>query len=101
MERTTRPRILGSQVRAARAFVGWTTRALATKAAVRTFKVEWIEGEGKIAAKDLRDLVAIQATLEEGGIEFIDNDGVPGVRLHPSKKKQKRGRPSKGRQSSR
>ena len=82
-------------MRAARAFVGWTARALATKAAVRTFKVEWIEGEGKITAKDLRDLAAIQATLEEGGIEFTNNDGVPGVRLHPSNKKQKRGRPSK------
>ena len=74
-----RQRISGSQVRAARAFVGWTARALATKAAVRTFTVEWIEGEGKIAAKDLRDLAAIQATLEEGGIEFTNNDGVPGV----------------------
>jgi hypothetical protein len=32
MERTTRQRISGSQVWAARAFVGWTARALATKA---------------------------------------------------------------------
>jgi hypothetical protein len=77
-------------VRAARAFVGWTARALATKAAVRTFTVEWIEGEGKIAAKDLTDLAAIQATLEDGGIEFTNNDGVPGVRLHPSNKKHGR-----------
>ena len=96
-----RQRISGSQVRAARAFVGWTARALATKAAVRTFRVEWIEGEGKITAKDLRDLGAIQATLEEGGIEFTNDDGVPGVRLHPSNKKQKRGRPPKSRQPSR
>jgi hypothetical protein len=87
-------------VRAARAFVGWTARALATKASVRTFTVEWIEGEGKIATKDLRDLAAIQATLEDGGIEFTNNDGVPGAQLHPSNKKQKRGRPSKGRHPS-
>ena len=90
-----RQRISGSQVRAARAFLGWTARALATKAAVRTFTVEWIEGEGKITAKDLRDLAAIQATLEEGGIEFTNNDGVLGVRLHPRNKRQKRRRPSK------
>jgi hypothetical protein len=95
---TTRQRISGSQVRAARAFVGWTARALATKAAVRPFTGEWIEGEGKIAKKDLRDLAAIQATLEDGGIEFTNNDGVPGVRLHPSNKKQKLERPSRDRQ---
>jgi hypothetical protein len=100
MERMTRQRISGSQMRAARAFVGWTARALATKASVRTFTVEWIEGEGKIATKDLRDLAAIQATLEDGGIEFTNNDGVPGAQLHPSNKKQKRGRPSKGRHPS-
>jgi hypothetical protein len=90
----------GSQVRAARAFVGWTARALATKLAVRPFTVEWIEGEGNIAAKDFWDLAAIQGTLEDGGIEFTNNDGVPGVRLHPSNKKQKRGRPLKSLQPS-
>ena len=28
-------------------------------------------------------LASIQATLEAEGIEFTDDNGVPGVRLHP------------------
>jgi hypothetical protein len=42
---------------------------------------------GEVAAS-LAELVAIQATLAAEGIEFTDDDGVPGVRLH-KKKRQK------------
>lgn len=79
--------ISGAQLRAARAFIGWTARALATKAAVPLFTVEWIEGEGKITRKDLEHLAAIRDTLEAAGIEFTADDGVQGVRLHPKRKR--------------
>ncbi len=74
--------ISGPQVRAARAFLGWTTRALAKKADIPEFTLEWIEGHGEISARDLKALAAIQAQLEAAGIEFTDDKGIPGLRLH-------------------
>ncbi len=77
--------ISGAQVRAARAFLGWTARALAKKADVPEFTLEWIEGHGQISGKDLKALAAIQARLEAAGIEFTDDEGILGLRLHPRK----------------
>jgi ribosome-binding protein aMBF1 (putative translation factor) len=78
--------ISGPQIRAARGFLGWTARELARKAVVGINTVQKIES-GEVAAS-LAELVAIQATLAAEGIEFTDEDGVPGVRLH-KKKRQK------------
>jgi hypothetical protein len=61
-------RISGAQVRAARAMVGWTARALAKKAIVPDLTLEWIEGNGKITGADLKALAEIKATLEAAGI---------------------------------
>ncbi len=77
--------ISGAQVRAARAFLGWTARALAKKADVPEFTLEWIEGHGQISGKDLKALAAIQAQLEAAGIEFTEDEGIPGLRLGPRK----------------
>ena len=38
----------------------------------------------------VKGLAAIKAALEAEGIEFIDDGGVPGVRLHPKGRKAKR-----------
>ena len=51
--------------------VGWTALALAKKAVVPIFTLEWIEGDGKITNSDRKALAAIQETLEDGGIEFL------------------------------
>ena len=67
-------------MRGARAMLGWSARALAIKAGVPDFTIEWIEGDGKITGKDRKALVAIQETLEAAGIEFLQGDA-PGVRL--------------------
>ena len=77
--------ISGAQVRAARAMVGWTAVALAKKAVVPIFTLEWIEGDGKITNSDRKALAAIQETLEDGGIEFLSGEA-PGVQLHPKKR---------------
>jgi hypothetical protein len=77
--------ISGAQVRGARAFLGWTARALAKKADVPEFTLEWIEGHGRISGKDLKALAAIQAQLEAAGIEFTEDEGILGLRLHPRK----------------
>jgi len=76
-------------VRAARAFLGWTARALAKKADVPDFTLEWIEGHGQISGKDLKSLAAIQTQLEIAGIEFTDDKGIPGLRLHPRERESK------------
>ena len=78
--------ISGAQVRAARAMVGWTAVALAKKAVVPIFTLEWIEGDGKITSSDRKALAAIQSELEAAGIEFLSGDA-PGVRLYPKKQK--------------
>jgi hypothetical protein len=81
--RSKRPPISGAQVRAARAFLGWTARALAKKAEVPEFTLEWIEGHGRITGKDLKALAALRGQLAAAGIEFTNENGVPGLRLHP------------------
>ena len=81
------PMITGAQVRGARAMLAWSARALAMKADVPVFTIEWIEGGGKIASKDRRALAAIQTTLEAAGIEFLSGQA-PGVRLHSKVKKK-------------
>jgi hypothetical protein len=77
--------ISGAQVRAARALLGWTARALAVKASVPLFTIEWIEGEGKITGSDRKALAAVQETFEHDGVEFI---GSIGVQLHPKKRRK-------------
>ena len=77
--------ISGAQVRAARALLGWTARALAVKASVPIFTIEWIEGEGKITGSDRKALAAVQETLEADGVEFI---GSIGVQLPPRKRRK-------------
>lgn len=80
--------ISGAQVRAARAFIGWTARALAKKAEVPEFTLEWIEGHGRITGKDLKALAAIRDQLEAAGIAFTNENGVPGLCLHPKENDQ-------------
>ena len=75
--------ISGPQIRAARGFLAWTARDLANKAVVAIATVQKIES-GELAAS-LAELVAIQATFAAEGIEFTNDDGVLGVRLHRKK----------------
>jgi transcriptional regulator with XRE-family HTH domain len=76
--------ILGTQVRAARALLGWTVRDLAHKAVVSVSTVNSLEGGAGPPAINAKKLSAIQATLEAAGIEFLDG-GAPGVRLYPKR----------------
>jgi transcriptional regulator with XRE-family HTH domain len=77
----------------ARGFLAWDRRDLARKAIVTIYTVERIErGTGISDAAMAKGLTAIKAALEAEGIEFMDDKGVPGVRLHPKKRKGKAGR---------
>jgi transcriptional regulator with XRE-family HTH domain len=76
--------ISGLQVRAARAFLVCDRRDLARRAVVSLATIEHIETGGRVSEKAITAaLESIQATLEAEGIEFTDDDGVLGVRLHP------------------
>jgi transcriptional regulator with XRE-family HTH domain len=82
--------ITGSQIRAARGFLAWDRRDLAKKAVVTIYTVERIETGAEISGTAMvKGLTAIKAALEAEGIEFMDDAGVPGVRLNPKKRKGK------------
>ena len=76
--------INGLQIRAERGFLAWDRRDLAKKAVVPIYTLERIETGAEISGSAmLEGLAAVQAALEAEGIEFTDDKGVPGVRLHP------------------
>jgi hypothetical protein len=76
--------ITGLQVRAARAFLVWDRRDLARRAVVSLATIEHIETGHAVSGKAMTAaLASIRATLEAEGIEFTDDNGVLGVRLHP------------------
>jgi transcriptional regulator with XRE-family HTH domain len=82
--------INGSQIRAARGFLAWDRRDLAKKAVVTIYTVERIETGAEIPGTAMaKGLAAIKVALEAEGIEFMDDKGVLGVRLHPKKRKGK------------
>jgi len=69
-----------AQIRAARGLLKWTQAILAHKAALSTVTLNMIENEA-VRPRD-STLVAIQAALEAGGVEFLKEDGVGvGVRF--------------------
>jgi DNA-binding XRE family transcriptional regulator len=72
-----------AQIRAARGLLKWTQAALAHKASVSTVTLNMIENEA-VRPRD-NTLAAIQAALEAGGVEFLDEGGVGvGVRFRHS-----------------
>lgn len=75
--------VTSAQIRAARALLGWTVRDLAEKSGVHRNTITRAEtkntGPGYAA-------LAIQKTLEEGGVIFVEENGEgPGVRLKKSR----------------
>ncbi len=75
--------LTGTQVRMARAAVGWGVRELAEKANITPNTVSRIENGGDALASTLD---RIRAALEGAGVIFIDEDEEgPGVRLRKSR----------------
>ena len=70
-----------SQIRAARALVGWSQTDVANAAALSVPTVKRAEADGGIRVSD-DAVLAIADALKKAGIEFIaENGGGPGVRL--------------------
>jgi transcriptional regulator with XRE-family HTH domain len=79
-----------SQIRAARALVGWSQSDVATAAGLSIPTVKRAEADDGIRVSE-DALVAIASALKKAGVEFIaENGGGPGVRL---RKPQRPGRP--------
>ena len=72
--------ITGRHIRAARALLGWSQAELARKSKVALGTIKRMESfDGPVGART-ETLRQVIATLEKGGVEFL-NDGQPGVRL--------------------
>jgi transcriptional regulator with XRE-family HTH domain len=75
--------ITGAQVRAAKALLNWSGSVLAERADIAISTIRRIESiDGVLPSASARVLQAIQAALEDAGVEFIGTpDDRPGVRL--------------------
>ena len=70
-----------SQIRAARALIGWSQTEVATAAGLSIPTVKRAEADGGIRVSE-DAVVAIARALKKAGVEFIaENGGGPGVRL--------------------
>lgn len=77
--------ITGSQIRAARALLGWTSDFLSTKSGVSYATISKVEQHTGIPPVKATTLGELASALEEGGVLFLSNgdtrNGGPGVRL--------------------
>jgi transcriptional regulator with XRE-family HTH domain len=74
--------ITGDQMRAARALLRWSAKKLAEMSGVSLPTIQRMEMAKGVPSGLSRNLEAVERTLENAGIIFIDeNGGGPGVRL--------------------
>ncbi|NRP15383.1 helix-turn-helix transcriptional regulator [Marinobacterium sp. xm-a-152] len=75
--------ISSSQIRAARALLGWSGEELAAKCDVSLKTLRRYEPQEGIPAGSISTLQRIKSVLEDAGVEFIGDPLVnPGVVLH-------------------
>jgi transcriptional regulator with XRE-family HTH domain len=68
--------ITAAQLRAARAFLGWSARQLANKSGVSHSAIARAEKAKGRVRMQAQKLTAIRSAFEEHGIEFLDSTGV-------------------------
>jgi transcriptional regulator with XRE-family HTH domain len=72
-----------TQIRAARALLGWSQSQLARRAGVGVATLQRIEQNKGLVKGNFSTIIKIQKALEHAGIHFTEDDaGVIGVRLH-------------------
>jgi len=75
--------VSSSQIRAARALLGWSAQVLAEKSGVGSATIKRYEVQKGIPAANTGVLASIKSCFEEAGIEFTgDPLKNPGVILH-------------------
>jgi transcriptional regulator with XRE-family HTH domain len=76
-----------SQIRAARALLGWSQGNLAQVAGIGLATLQRIEQNEGVIKGNFSTILKIQKALEEAGIRFTDDDaGEIGVRLQMGKR---------------
>ena len=79
--------LTSAQIRAARAFLRWSSQDLSSASGVGIATIKRMEVMDGVPAGNVKTLIAIQQALEGAGIEFIGNpDDSPGVRLRSGKR---------------
>ena len=73
--------ISGGQIRAARAFLRWSGRELSERSGVSYPALQRAEAVDTLPNMRTRNLAAIKAALESGGIEFLDTGDCIGVTI--------------------
>ena len=79
-----------SQIRAARALLGWRQEDLSKASGVGTATIQRIERSNSAVTGYVSTLVRIQAAFEGAGVLFIDDDETAGIGLRLAKKKSRR-----------
>jgi transcriptional regulator with XRE-family HTH domain len=69
-------RITSAQIRAARGLLNWSARQLSQRSGVSQSTIHRAESADAIPNMHEHGLAAIKATLEQFGIEFLDDSGV-------------------------
>ena len=78
--------ITGGQIRAARAFLRWTIKDVASASGVSVPTVHRFEQEDGVPPSRSQTLMDLKRAFEEAGVEFIGTpDENPGVRLKTQK----------------
>ncbi len=74
--------LTSDQIRAARALIRWSAQNLADESGVSWKTIQRMEAADGMPSATAKNLKAIQDTLEDAGVIFIDADEEgPGVRL--------------------
>jgi transcriptional regulator with XRE-family HTH domain len=72
---------LSSQIRAARALLGWSQTTLARSSGIGLATLQRIEQSKGVLKGNFETVMKIQKTLENAGIQFMDDELGDGVRL--------------------
>ncbi len=73
--------LTSDQIRLARALLRWSARELARRSGVHITTVQRMErGDGPVGGM-VQTLAKVQRALEDAGVDFIAQNGDPGVRL--------------------
>jgi transcriptional regulator with XRE-family HTH domain len=75
-----------SQIRAARALLGWSQGKLARSAGIGLATLQRIEQNEGVVKGNFSTVLKIQKVLEESGIRFSDEGGEIGVHLQMSER---------------
>ena len=74
--------ITSVQIRAARAMIRWSAADLALAAGIGSATIKRMEVMEGVPSGNVKTLLALKATLEAAGVEFVGTpDDRPGVRL--------------------